>query len=70
VRGTLSFTRRLVMAPIEVIDYLAVHELVHLKVKNHSKTYWAVVLSITPDYQERINWLKKNGHLLRFEQIT
>ena len=63
-RGTLSFTWRLVMAPVEVIDYLAVHELVHLKVKNHSKGYWSVVRSIMPDYQDRSNWLKQNGHLL------
>lgn len=63
-RGTLSFTWRLIMAPLPVIDYLAVHELVHLKVKNHSKEYWSAVELIMPDYQNRITWLKKNGHLL------
>jgi predicted metal-dependent hydrolase len=67
-RGTLSFTWRLIMAPIAIIDYLVVHELVHLKVKNHSKTYWAVVRAIMPDYQDRVNWVKKNGHLLSLEQ--
>jgi predicted metal-dependent hydrolase len=63
-RGTLSFTWRLIMAPLEVIDYLAVHELVHLKIKNHSKAYWAEVKALMPDHQDRSNWLKKNGYLL------
>lgn len=63
-RGTLSFSWRLVMAPIPVIDYVVVHELVHLHVKNHSKKFWARVGVIMPDYQQRIEWLEKHGHLL------
>ena len=38
--GTLSFTYRLVMAPLEVVEYVVVHELVHTQVRNHSKTFW------------------------------
>lgn len=49
-RGTLSFTWRLIMAPLPVIDYVVVHELVHLEVKNHSKKFWAKVKSLLPDY--------------------
>ncbi len=64
-RGTLSFSWRLVMAPVPVIDYVVVHELVHLKTKNHSKEYWSRVKLIVPDYQNRIDWLEQNGHLLR-----
>jgi len=63
-KGTLSFTWRLVMAPLEVIDYVVVHELCHLKEMNHSKAFWGQVESILPDYKQRRKWLKKNGKLL------
>jgi len=56
-KGTLSFTWRLVMAPMPVIDYVVVHELVHLKTLNHSKDYWSKVRLIMPDYKSRIDWL-------------
>jgi predicted metal-dependent hydrolase len=61
-RGTLSFTWRLVMAPLEVLDYVVVHELVHLKVKNHSKAFWDAVAALMPDYKDRMAWLKSNQH--------
>lgn len=64
-KGTLSFPWRLVMAPIPVIDYVVVHELVHLSEKNHGKVYWAKLRAIMPDYKQKIEWLDKNGHLLR-----
>jgi predicted metal-dependent hydrolase len=63
-KGTLSFTWRLVMAPLEVIDYVVIHELVHLKVKNHSKTFWGSVAALMPDYKKYVAWLKKNGSFL------
>jgi len=66
-RGTLSFTWRLVMAPMAVIDYVVVHELVHLQEKNHSKSFWGKVKAIIPDYKRQIAWLKANGHLLTLE---
>ncbi len=50
-KGTLSFTWRLVMAPPDVIDYVVVHELCHLKELNHSKAFWAQVEAILPDYK-------------------
>ncbi len=62
--GTISFPWRLVMAPMPVIDYVIVHELVHVSVKNHSKAFWAKVKTIMPDYQQKIEWLRANGHLL------
>ena len=66
-KGTLSFTWRLVMAPVPVIDYVVVHELVHLKTQNHSKDFWSTVRLIMPDYKIRIGWLDRYGHLLRLE---
>ena len=63
-RGTLSFTWRLVMAPLEAVDYVVIHELTHLKIKNHSPVFWAEVARLMPTYKLGHEWLKKNGHLL------
>ena len=64
-KGTLSFTWRLVMAPPDVIDYVVVHELCHLRELNHSRVFWAYVEAVLPDYKRRRTWLKKNGGVLR-----
>lgn len=62
--NTLSFTWRLIMAPLPIIDYVVVHELAHFTEKNHSKQFWARVETMLPDYKARLKWLKTNGHLL------
>lgn len=64
VKGNLNFTWRLIMAPLQVIDYVIVHELVHIKEKNHSKNFWNNVRIILPYYETQKKWLKENGHLL------
>jgi len=63
-KETLSFTWRLVMAPPDVIDYVVVHELCHLKEMNHSNVFWAQVEMILPDYKQHRKWLKMNGKFL------
>lgn len=60
-RSTLSFTWRLVMAPPQVIDYVVVHELCHLRELNHSPSFWAQVEAILPDYKSHRKWLKHHG---------
>lgn len=65
VKGTLNFSWRLAMAPLEVIDYVVIHELAHLEEKNHSRKYWAKVERLMPDYKQRRQWLKKNGASLK-----
>ncbi len=62
--GTLNFTWRLVMAPLEVIDYVVVHELCHLRVKNHSSRFWREVEKIMPEYKDRRKWLRAHGERL------
>ena len=49
------------MAPVNVIDYLIVHELCHLEHSDHSREFWHKVSSILPDYERSKNWLKING---------
>ena len=63
-KDTLNFTWRLIMAPSRVIDYVVVHELMHIKEKNHSKRFWSEVKSVIDDYRWDEIWLKKNAHLL------
>lgn len=60
----LNFNWRLIMAPIEVIDYVIAHEMCHLKEMNHSSRYWKLVAETIPDYKEVRKWLRKNHYLL------
>jgi len=66
-KNNLNFTYRLSMAPYEIIDYVVVHELAHLKVRNHSKAFWDAVAQIKPDYKKHRKWLKDHGALLSLE---
>ena len=62
--GSLNFSWRLIMAPIEVVDYVVVHELAHTVFHNHSRRFWNKVEKIMPGYKERRKWLRKNGQQL------
>ena len=59
-------SRQKIERPEEVIDYVILHELCHLKVKEHSHHYWDYVRRYMPNYQEKIEWLKISGnHLIQ-----
>jgi predicted metal-dependent hydrolase len=58
----LTFNYRLAMAPIEVIDYVIIHELCHLLHMNHDRSFWRRVGSIMPDYKEKEEYLARYGH--------
>jgi predicted metal-dependent hydrolase len=64
-RGTLSFNWRLLMAPPEVLDYVVIHELAHLKEMNHSAKFWALVEAQCPNYKAHVKWLKDHGATLK-----
>ena len=66
-RGNLSFNYRIVMAPLEIVDYLVVHELCHLLYMDHSPLFWSNVGRILTDYQGRRRWLRKNGGMLTLD---
>jgi len=58
----LTFNYRLAMAPIEVIDYVIIHELCHLLHMNHDRSFWRRVGSIMPDYKQKEEYLARHGH--------
>jgi len=60
-QGNLNFTWKLILLPLKIVDYVVVHELAHLVHHNHSKSFWAQVGKMLPDYKERRKWLKKNS---------
>ena len=64
IHNDISINWLLIMAPKEVLEYVVVHELCHIKQKNHSSQFWALVAYHLPDYQSRRNWLKKQGRRL------
>jgi predicted metal-dependent hydrolase len=64
-RGGINFSWRLIQAPLEIVDYVIVHELVHLRQPDHSRKFWAKVREIMPDYERRRKWLRENERLLR-----
>ena len=61
-KGNLNFNCLLMRTPQEIVDYVVVHELCHLKEMNHSPRFWAEVEKIFPDYKERRKWLKEHGN--------
>ncbi|WP_163848534.1 M48 family metallopeptidase [Pseudooceanicola aestuarii] len=68
--GRLMFSWRLIMAPPEVLDYVAAHEVAHLAEMNHSPAFWAHVTALYGDWQPQRLWLRQHGtglHRYRFE---
>lgn len=64
VDGRLMYSWRLIMAPPEVLDYVAAHEVAHLVEMNHSPDFWAVVAGLMPDYARHRRWLRTHGPAL------
>jgi len=62
--GSLNFSWRLVMAPLDVVDYVVAHELAHLRVKSHSRRFWKVVEGIFPSHKAQRKWLREHGERL------
>jgi len=63
-KGNIYINWRLIMAPPLILDYVVVHELVHLRERNHSKKFWGRVGKVYADYKDKRRWLKENGYLL------
>ncbi len=59
--GSVSLNWRLALAPPEVLEYVILHELCHLRELNHSPRFWTLLSSVRPDYERERTWLKENG---------
>ena len=69
-KKNLNFNCLLLYAPEEVLDYVVIHELAHLRYMNHSKDFYALVASICPDYKACQKWLREHGgELMRRKDI-
>jgi predicted metal-dependent hydrolase len=63
-KGSINFNMHLIKAPQDVVDYIVLHEICHLKIKGHSHHYWDLVYKYMPNYQAKIDWLAINGRKL------
>ncbi len=63
-KGHILLNWRLILAPIEVIDYVILHELCHLYHLDHSKRFWDLVSSMDPHYADKRRWLKQHGSII------
>lgn len=66
-RRNINLNWRLIMAPMEVIDYVIIHEMCHLLQMNHSKEFWNEVEKVMPEYRNHQNWLKVHGNELHLD---
>ena len=62
--GAINLNLNLVKAHEDIIDYIVLHELCHLRIKKHSHHYWELVHRFIPNYQDKIEWLNANGNNL------
>lgn len=60
-KGNLNFNVALMRVPLDVMDYVVVHELCHRLFLDHSKDFWNEVAKFIPDYKSKEKWLKENG---------
>lgn len=66
-RDRVTLDLALALAPPEVLRYVVVHELCHLRIRSHSPRYWALVESLLPDWRDQRDWLRLNGQALKAE---
>jgi predicted metal-dependent hydrolase len=59
--GLLSFSWRLILAPTFVLDYVAAHEVAHLREMNHGPRFWKLVAGAVPRLEEAKHWLRNEG---------
>lgn len=64
-KGNIYINWTLIMAPEDILDYVIIHELVHLEIPNHSKAFWNRLEIIYPNFIEAKKWLRDNANLLK-----
>ena len=61
IHNDINLNWLLILAPVEVFEYVVIHELCHIAERNHSAAFWTLVARHCPDYQQQRGWLKKHG---------
>jgi len=69
-KRNLSFNWKLVMLPRLVLDYVVIHELLHIREMNHSRKFWELVYQYCPDYKKHRKWLRSYNTLLRINTFN
>lgn len=67
-KGTINLNWRLIFAPPSVFEYVVVHELCHLRERNHQPPFWRLVAEVMPDFAAHRRWLRANGHVLSLKR--
>jgi len=62
--GAMSFNWRLLLAPVEILDYVVEHEVCHLEVMDHSPRFWSLLESRVPEWRKHAAWLRRYGSAL------
>ncbi|MGD9674803.1 MAG: M48 family metallopeptidase [Candidatus Nitrosocosmicus sp.] len=62
--ATINLNIHLIKAPIDIIDYVILHELCHSKVRGHSFRFWNYLKQFIPDYEQKRKWLEHNANNL------
>lgn len=60
-RRDLAFHWKCMMAPLSVVDYIVVHELCHIRHRDHTENFWNDVDKVMPTFRERKDWLRRHG---------
>jgi predicted metal-dependent hydrolase len=66
-RDCVTLDLALALAPPEALKYVVIHELCHLRFRDHSPRFWALVGSLYPDWKVQRDWLRTRGHALKAE---
>jgi predicted metal-dependent hydrolase len=56
------------MAPMEIVDYIVIHELAHLQESNHTDAFWSLVAEHDPEYETHARWLDEHSAELIFSE--
>jgi len=67
--GKITLNEKLIRTPPRIIDYIIIHELCHLKIRNHSSKFWNFLYTYDKKFQDKINWLEVNGDSLLSKKI-
>ena len=62
--GVVTINKVLTKTPPRIIDYIIVHELCHLKIRDHSYRYWGLVRKYSPKYKNHVKWLEEHVNIL------